>query len=35
MTALRALGWGVAYAAILVAVVVLGRAGQGFIYQGF
>ncbi len=35
MILLRALGWGLLYAALVVALVILGRTGQGFIYQGF
>ena len=35
MNAVRALLWGVLYAGIAVALVVLARAGQHFIYQGF
>lgn len=32
---LRALGLGAAYAALVVALLLLARAGAGFIYQGF
>ena len=35
MTVARALVWGVVYAAIVVGVVVFGRGGPSFIYQGF
>jgi hypothetical protein len=31
----RALGLGVLYAAIVVALLLFGRLGAGFIYQGF
>lgn len=32
---LRALGLGVLYAALVLALLLLGRAGRSFIYQGF
>jgi hypothetical protein len=35
MRTLGILAWGVVYAAIVVAVVILGRGGPGFVYQGF
>jgi len=35
VTVARALLWGVVYAAIVVGVVILGRGGPSFIYQGF
>jgi len=35
VTVLRAVAWAVAYAAIVVAVVILARGGAPFVYQGF
>ena len=35
MSALRAIALGVLYAALVVALLLFGRAGTSFIYQGF
>ena len=35
MNALRAAGWAVLYAAIVVGAVIVARAGAPFVYQGF
>jgi hypothetical protein len=35
VNSLRAILWGVAYAGLAVGLVLLARAGQTFIYQGF